>query len=71
MGDKKDGRIIFPVYLFQQTQNLGLDNNIQSSRRLIGDNQVGGTDRGLGQHNPLAHSARQFMRIFRAKAFRI
>ena len=55
-------RILFePVDKFQ---NLGLNGNIQGSRRLIGNDQFGVAGKRHGNHDSLAHSAAHLMRIF-------
>ena len=69
MADEKIGKVIFLLHIRQKMEDLSLNGNIQSTYRLIGDDQPGPGDDGGGDGNPLALAAgeliRQSFRVFR------
>ena len=47
----------------QQVEDLRLDGDVERGRRLVGDQQVRGAGQRHGDHHPLAHAARELVRI--------
>ena len=63
MRDQQDRHTHFPLQLFQQLQDLGLNRHVQRRGRLIGNEQVGLARQGHGNHHPLFHAAGHFVRV--------
>jgi len=61
MGDKQNRDAALSHQLFQQTDDLGLDRDIQSRRRFIRDDEPGMGQEGHGDHDTLSLAAAQFM----------
>ena len=63
VGDPENRRAGLAAELLNLEQDLALDRDVERRRRLIGDDQVGLVQqRGRNRH-PLAHAARELMRI--------
>lgn len=62
VGDDQGARVPLPAQLPDQLQDLGLDRHVQCRRRLVRNEEPGLRGHGHGDHHPLAHAARQFMR---------
>ena len=63
MGDQDDGRSHILLDIAQQIKYLGLNRDVQSCGRFIGNQNTGLTGERHGDHNPLSHATRQFMGI--------
>ena len=63
MSDKNDSHFCFLLQVFHQVKDLCLDRNIQSCSRLIRDQKLRMTDQTHGDHNSLAHTTGELMRI--------
>ena len=46
-----------------QLEDLRLRRDVQRRRRLVGDDQIGVVDQRHGDHHPLAHAARELVRV--------
>ena len=51
-----------------QLQDLGLDRDVECGGGLVGDEQLGVGGQGHGDHDPLAHPARELVRILAGPA---
>ena len=69
VGDEQE-RGFFP-YAFEQFEYLCLDRHVECRRRLVGDQHVGARDERGCDHDPLAHPARELVRIGAVLARRI
>ena len=69
MGDQKQRHVQTFLQFIQEFQNPGLDCHIECRCRFIGNQEVGFISQGHGDHNALALTAGQLMRII-AKPFR-
>ena len=47
----------------QQVEDLGLHGDVEAGGRLVGQEQPGRAGQGDGDHDPLAHAARQLERV--------
>ena len=63
MGDEDDGHALFFLQQFDQLENFGLNSHIQRCCRLVGNQQMRTASQTHGNHHPLAHPARQLVRI--------
>ena len=63
MGDPNDRHAKFLLQILHQLNNLCLNGHIQRRGGLIGDQQVGLTGQGNGDHHPLAHPAGKLVGI--------
>ncbi len=63
VGDEDDGRAVVAPELFDQAQDLGLNGHVEGRGRLVGDQQRRVAGERHGDHGPLAHSARQLVRV--------
>jgi hypothetical protein len=61
--DEDHAHVHFFLQLADQLQDLGLDGHVQGRGRLVGDQQLGLARQGHGDHDALAHAARQLVRI--------
>jgi hypothetical protein len=57
MRDQNHGRAHFPAQVAHQIENLRLDGDVQSCRRLIRDQQFGHTGKRHRNHHALRHTA--------------
>ena len=64
VGDHDDARVGLLAQLDQQVEDLRLDSDVERRGRLVGDQQGGGAGQSHGDHDALAHAARQLVRIF-------
>ena len=69
MGDEDEPHAEAVTQIGHETQDLGLNGDIESGRRLIGDEEIGVVGDRHGDHHPLALTARQFVRIGSHPAF--
>ena len=59
----QDERHAEPIQkIHQQVHDPGLNDSIERSRRLVGDQQPRAAQQGHGDDDPLAHAAGEFMR---------
>ena len=63
VGDQQDRHAGLLAQLAQQVQDLRLNGDIEGSRRLVGDQEARVAGQRHGDHHPLAHAARQAVRI--------
>ena len=63
MGDQENGHAQVFLQSRKQIQNLRLNRHIQSRGRFVGDQQIRITRQGHGDHHPLLHPSRHFMRV--------
>ena len=63
MGDEHDGGVNAVLQVAQQVQNLGLDGHVQRGSRLVGNDDLGVAGQGHGDHDALAHTAGQLVRV--------
>ena len=62
---------MLPFILFaQQVENLSLNSDVQSRRRLVRDDKLGIADKRHGYHNALPHTAAELVRITLVNVFR-
>ncbi len=52
------------LLLLQQVEDLGLHRDVERSRRLVGEEQLGPARERDRDHHPLAQAARQLVRVF-------
>ena len=64
MGDEDDGHALFFLQELDELEDLGLDGDIERGRRLVGDQDLGLAGERHGDHDALAHAAREAVRIF-------
>jgi hypothetical protein len=62
VGDQYDAAADFGAQPLKQSQNLGLHGDIESSRRFVGDDQLGVACDRDGDHHPLPQSTGQLVR---------
>ena len=67
--DQQHRRAAVLLQALHQLQNLGLDGDIQRRGGFVGNQQPGRVGQRHGDHDALAHAARQFVRVF-VKALR-
>ncbi len=63
VGDQQDPRPQRALLLLHQVQDLGLDGHVERRGGLVGDEQGGAAGEGHGDHHPLAHAARELVRV--------
>ncbi len=63
MGDQHDGGAELDPELAHQLQDLLLHRDVECRRGFVGDKDLGAAGQRHGDHDALAHAARQFMRI--------
>ena len=63
VGDDHQGDPEALAEVFHQLQDLGLDGDVERGGRLVGDDQRGIAGQRDGDHHPLTHAARQFVRV--------
>ena len=63
MGDKHNSRAVLFLKIVHQVQNLRLNGHIQSRSGLVGNEELGFTSQGHGNHHTLAHTAGKLMGI--------
>ena len=49
--------------LVEELEDLGLDRHVEGGRRLVGDEQLGLAGERHGDHDPLAHAARELVGV--------
>ena len=70
VGDEQCRGASFFAELHDQVEHLSLNRHIESSRWLVGDQQLGLAYECHGDHRPLAHAARQLVGVFPKPALR-
>ena len=63
MGDEGDRHAQLAFEPAQQLEDLRLHGDVQSRGRLVGDQEVGLAQERHGDHHPLAHAARELVRV--------
>ena len=63
MGDEHDGRADPVLQVAHELEDLRLDGHVERRRRLVGDQQLRVAGQRDGDHHPLAHAARELVRI--------
>ena len=63
MGNHDDGVAVLLLHLLHELDNLSLDGNVQGSRGLVGNQNIGIAGKGHGNHDSLTHTARELVRI--------
>ncbi|OPZ42181.1 MAG: hypothetical protein BWY94_02198 [Actinobacteria bacterium ADurb.BinA094] len=63
VGDDDDRRAVLVRELLHEAQDLRLDGHVEGGGGLIGEKQLGVAREGHGDHHPLAHAARELMRV--------
>ena len=63
VGDDQDRHAEPALQVAQEVENLGLDGDVERGRRLVGDQQRRLARQRHGDHDALAHAARQVVRI--------
>ena len=71
MGDHDDGHAQLVAQVVHQLQDLCLDRHVQRGGRLVGDQQLRLTGQRNGDHNALAHTAGQLVRVLLQAAVRL
>ena len=69
MGDQDDRRAQIALQIAQQVQHLALHGHVQRRGGFVGNQHFGPQGQGHGDHHPLAHAARQLMRILVQPSF--
>ena len=70
MGDVDGGEAVLLLHLLQNAQNLRLNRDIESCRRLVADKNLGTAGDCDGDDHALAHAAGKFVRILMITALR-
>ena len=63
MGDEDDAHPELLAAAGEQIEDLGLDGHVERGGRLVGDEQLGLAGERHGDHHPLAHAARELVRV--------
>ena len=63
VGDQDDPHAKLALDLVEQAEDLGLDGHVERGGRLIGDQQARPAGQRHRDHHPLAHAARELVRI--------
>ncbi len=63
VGDDDDRRVELLLQVQDQIQDLGLHGDVQGRGGLVGDEQLGVAGQGHRDHGPLAHAARELVRV--------
>src|SRR4029453_4732349 len=63
VGDEQQGGVAVGDLGPQQVEDLGLDGDVEGGRRLVGDQQLRLAGERHGDHGPLAHPARELVRV--------
>ena len=63
VGNKEQSQVEFGLELCQEVEDLGLDRDVESRHRLIGDNQSRPQDESTGNAYPLTLTTRELVRI--------
>ena len=63
VGDEDDRRAEVGLEPPDQLEDLGLDRDVERRRRLVGDQEVGVARERHRDHHPLAHAARELVRV--------
>jgi hypothetical protein len=71
MGDEQDRHMVFALQPVDQSEDLGLDRDVERCRRFVGDEEARLAGHRHGYDDPLAHPARQFMRVLFQAALRL
>jgi hypothetical protein len=54
VGDEDDGGSCLALQILEEVENLGLDGDVEGSRRFVGDEHFGPGGEGAGNDHPLA-----------------
>ena len=71
VGDQHDGGADAVLQVAHQVEDLRLDGDVERRGRLVGDQQLRVAGQRHGDHHPLAHAARELVRIFAHPARRL
>ena len=71
MGDHDDGHAQLVAQVVHQLQDLRLDRHVQRGGRLVGDQQLRLAGQRNGDHDALAHTAGQLVRVLLQAAVRL
>ena len=63
MGNHDDGVAVLLLHFLHKLNNLSLNGNVQGSRGLVGNQNIGIAGKGHGNHDALTHTARELMWI--------
>ena len=63
VGHQHDRRAVLPAKPLEQRNDLRLDRDVERGRRLVGDDQPRLGGQRKRNHDPLAHAARELVRI--------
>ena len=63
VGDEQDGEPVAARKAGDDVEHLPLDGDVERGRRLVGDQEFRLVDERVGDHDALAHAARQLVRI--------
>ena len=71
VGDEQHRHAALALKLLQQQKDFGLDRDIQSGGRFVGDQQIRLICQGHGDHDALALTARKLVRVAGEPGFRL
>ena len=71
MGNEDDGSAHLLLQIANDVQDLRLDRHVERSGRLVGDQELGIAGERHGDHDALAHPARELMRVAVEQLFRV
>ena len=71
VGDEEDARALPLAEVAQQIEHLRLHRDVERRRRLVGDDEAGPAGERHGDHDALAHAAREMVRILRQPPLRL
>ena len=63
VGDEDHGHGTLPLLGGQEVEDLGLHRDVETGGGLVGQQQLGAAGQGDGDHDPLAHAARQLVGV--------
>ena len=63
VGDEDHGHAVLLLQGADQAEDLRLDGHVERGRRLVGDQDLRAAGERHGDHDPLAHAARQLVRV--------
>ena len=71
VGDHDDRHAHFLLDILHELQDAGLNGDVQSGRRFVGDQDVGLAGQRHGDHDPLPHAAGELKRVLLHALFRL
>ena len=71
VGDEQHGRAVLAAQVVDEVEDAALHGDVERARRLVGDHELGLEGHGVGDEHPLAHAARELVRVLAGAQCRV